>query len=82
MLGRSKSIKSIEELSKQIDEEVSNRTPTTKKVLNMIQPPADMSRNQKLVFSQLKMFIKSCSHEMLKNFLRFCTGKLWYKFTN
>jgi hypothetical protein len=50
--------------------------PTTKKVLKCLHFPSTLTDVQKTTAGYLKKFIKMCDARELRNFLRFCTGKL------
>ena len=50
--------------------------PTTRKVLAILKFPDDMARSQVDTMNFMKRFVKSMNPDMLKLFLRFCTGKI------
>ncbi|KAL3861531.1 hypothetical protein ACJMK2_007560 [Sinanodonta woodiana] len=48
--------------------------PTTKKVLQILDVPDDLSNAERETVQYLKKYIKGLSEDMLRNFLRFVTG--------
>ena len=55
-----------------------NLLPCTKRVLNMLEFSSELTNKERCVANLLKKYIKSLSHEMLKLFLRFCTGMAFF----
>lgn len=56
-----------------LDEVMSSLTPTTRKVVAMLQHEA-LNKRECQILDFLKKFIRTCSDVRLRKFLRFCTG--------
>lgn len=60
-----------------LEEVLCNLCPSSKKVIAALQPDGNLSKREQAIVDFLKKYIRNCSDNRLKQFLRFCTGKMF-----